>query len=98
MPLVPVGPVMVIAEVIPKALGPAVPSPEVDRLMIAGALIVLIVRLAAKTMVSAPGLRTSLLALSMASRRESAPESLVFRTVKVAGTILPSSWRSWGRE
>jgi hypothetical protein len=93
--LAPVGPVMVIAEVIPKALAPEVLLPEVDRLMVAAPPAV---RLAAKTMVSAPWLMLSLLALSMASRRESAPESLVFRTVKVAGTILPSSCRSCGRE
>ena len=45
-----------------------------------------------KLMMSLPGV---VLALIMACRRESAPLSLVFRTVMVAGTILPSSWRSW---
>ena len=66
MPLAPVGPVMVIAEVIPKALAPEVLSPEVDKLMVAAPPAV---RLAANTMVSAPGLMVSLLAKIMASRR-----------------------------
>ena len=91
MPLEPVGPLMVIAEVMPKALGPAVPLPEVDRLMVAG---LLAVRLASKTMVSAPA---AALASMMACRSEPAKESLVFITVMVAGTILPSRLRSSGR-
>ena len=84
MPLEPVGPVMVMSEVMPKALGPAVPSPEVDRLMVAGPLAV---RPGANTMASAPA---TALALIIACRRESGPELLVFRTVKVAGVILSS--------
>jgi len=89
MPLAPVGPVMVISEVMPKALGPAVLLPEVDRLMVAGALAV---RPAAKTMVSAPA---AALASIIACRSEPAPESPVIETVKVAGTILCSRLRSW---
>jgi len=88
MPLAPFGPVMVISEVMPKALGPAVPSPEVERLMVAGALAV---RPAAKTMVSAPA---AALASIIACRSEPAPESPVIETVKVAGTILCSRLRS----
>ena len=94
MPLEPVGPVMVIAEVIPKALAPEVLSPEVDRLMVAAPPAV---RLASNTMVSAPGYVFSSLALSMASRREPTPASPVFRTVKVAGTTLCSRLRSSSR-
>ena len=78
MPLEPVGPVMVIAEVMTKALGFVVPLGEVVKLMVAAALVV---RLAAKTMVSAAGVA---LASMMACRSEPAPESLVFETVKVA--------------
>ena len=88
MPLAPVGPMMVIAEVMPKALGPWVLSLEVERLMVDGALAV---RLAANTMVSAPG---AALASIIAWRKEPGPESSVIDTLKVAGTILLSNLRS----
>jgi hypothetical protein len=96
MPLAPVGPVMVIAEVIPKALAPEVLLPEVDRLMVAAPPAV---RLAAKTMVSAPA---AALAVVMASLKEvtlgsESTVSAVVVTVMVAGTILPSRLRSSSR-
>ena len=86
MPLAPFGPVMVIAEVIPKALGPAVPSPEVERLMVTAPLAV---RLGAKTMVSAPA---AVLASIMACRRVPTPASAVLETIMgvFEGVILSS--------
>ena len=48
-----------------------------------------------KTISSLPGV---VLARVIAASRDPGPEAAVFRTVMVAGTILPSSWRSSGRE
>jgi len=46
-----------------------------------------------KTISSLPGV---VLARVIAASRDPGPEAAVFRTVIGAGTILPSSWRSWG--
>ena len=86
------GPVMVR---VPTVV-PVPPMPEAVALafkIVGNAAVKIMVPVMLKSMVSLPGVA---LASVIACRRDPVPEFAKEVTGKLVGTILPSSWRSWG--